>query len=109
MISNKILQIQDGLIIITPDIFPLPSLLNTDDIVLSVAEYGAKLTIIDREFAIPSTVLTHLEEIEVANIYFYASPPYELVAEFVGCLNLNRDEILKVKGAYEFTVYRSLP
>ena len=109
MISNKILQIEDGLIIITPNIFSLPSALNTDDIDLSVTEYGAKLTIIDREFAIPATVLAHLEEIEVANIYFYSGTPYELVAEFIGCLNLNRDAILKVKGAYEFIVYRSLP
>ncbi|MDD2273758.1 MAG: hypothetical protein PHH29_16050 [Desulfuromonadaceae bacterium] len=105
MISNKILLIQDGLIIITSELFSLPSLIVNDDIDLSVADYGAKLTVIGRDFAIPCSALTHFEQIYEANIYFYAEQPYELVAEFIGCLNLNRDEILKIKGAYEFSIY----
>lgn len=105
MISNKILLIQDGLIIITTEIFSLHSSTINDDIDLSVTDYGAKLTVMGRDFAIPCAALTHFEQIDEANIYFYAGQPYELVAEFIGCLNLNRDEILKIKGAYEFSVY----
>lgn len=109
MISNKILLIQDGIIILTSDNITIPSASITEDIEFSVTEYGAKLTISGSDFALPLTVLTHLEEVDQANLYFYADQPYETVTEFIGCISVNRDEILKIKGAYEFSVYRSLP
>jgi len=109
MVSNTILLVQDGLIVITSEVISLPSTINDDDIDLAVTEYGALLTVATHEIAIPLVALTHLENAEGVNIYFYEAPPYEAIAEFIGSLSLNRDAILKIKGAFEFSVYRSSP
>lgn len=109
MISNKILLVQDGLIVITSESLTLPTNISDDDIDLTVAEYGAQLSIAGHELALPLVVLSHLEQADGVNIYFYVAPPYEMVADFVGSLSLSRDAILKVKGAFEFSNYRSSP
>lgn len=109
MVSNTILLVQDGLIVITSEVISLPATINDDDIELAVTEYGALLTVTGLEIAIPLVALTHLENAEGVNIYFYEAPPYEVIAEFIGSLILNRDAILKIKGAFEFSVYRSSP
>ncbi|MDD2854667.1 MAG: hypothetical protein HGB32_01170 [Geobacteraceae bacterium] len=109
MVSNTILLVQDGLIVITSEDISLPSTINDDEIELAVTEYGALLTVAGHEIAIPLVALTHLENTEGVNIYFYETPPYEVIAEFIGSLSLNRDAILKIKGAFEFSVYRSSP
>lgn len=109
MVSNTILLVQDGLIVITSEVISLPSTINDDDIELAVAEYGALLTVTGYEIALPLVALTHLENAEGVNIYFYEAPPYEVIAEFIGSLSLNRDAILKIKGAFEFSIYRSSP
>lgn len=109
MVSNTILLVQDGLIVITLEVISLPSTINDEDIELSVTEYGAILTVTGHDIALPLVALTHLENAEGVNIYFYEASPYEMIAKFIGSLSLNRDAILKIKGAIEFSVYRSSP
>ena len=105
----KILLVQDGIIVITPEELSIPGAISDDDIELTVAEYGALLTVTGYEIALPLSVLTHLEQADGVNLYFYAASPYEVVADFVGSLSLNRDTVLKIKGAFEFSGYRSFP
>ena len=98
--GDKILLANDGLIVLMSQ--NLNILDNVSDIELEIAEYGAILTIEGHRFPLPSVILNHLEQSEGSNVYFYESAPYELIAEYRGCITLDRDEILKLKGAYEY-------
>lgn len=100
MMGDKILLANDGLIVIMSQ--NLNILDNVSDIELEIAEYGAILTIEGHRVPLPSDILNHLEQSEGSNVYFYESTPYELIAEYRGCITLDRDEILKLKGAYEY-------
>lgn len=98
---EKILLVSDGIIVIVVaghEEFDLP----VENVDVSVAEYGAEIKISTKTICLPVSVLAHLEGSDGTNIYFYESDPYELVAEYKGSLELNRDEILKVKGAWEY-------
>lgn len=100
MTGYKILLVSDGLIVLVTQ--PLEILENVTDIELEIAEYGAILTVEGHRVDLPGDILTHLEQSEGSNVYFYETSPYELIAEFRGCITLTRDEILKLKGAYEY-------
>lgn len=100
MTGYKILLIGDGLIVLVTQ--PLEISGNASDIELEIAEYGAILTVAGHRVDLPGDILNHLEQSEGSNVYFYEDSPYELIAEFRGCITLERDEILKLKGAYEY-------
>ncbi len=102
--GEKILLVNDGLIVLVSQ--NLNILENISDIKLEIADYGAILTIEGQGHRVPvpfpCDILNHLEQSEGSNVYFYESSPYELIAEYRGCVTLDRDEILKIKGAYEY-------
>ena len=98
--GEKILLANDGLIVLVSH--NLNILDNISDIKLDIAEYGAILTIEGHRVPFPSDILNHLEQSEGTNVYFYESSPYELIAEYRGFITLDRDDILKIKGAYEY-------
>ncbi len=100
MTGYKILLVSDGLIVLVTQPFEIRE--NVSDIELEIAEYGAVLTVEGHRVDLPGDILTHLEQSEGSNVYFYEASPYELIAEFRGCITLARDEILKLKGAYEY-------
>lgn len=100
MTGNKILLVSDGIIVVVTQQFDIQE--NLTDVELEIAEYGAILTVEDHHINLPGDVLNHLEQSEGSNVYFYEASPYELIAEFRGCITLERDEILKLKGAYEY-------
>lgn len=102
MMDKKILLINDGLIALVSEEFRLLEDIGNTEIKLDLAEYGATLILEGIQVFLPSDVLTHLETTDGANIYFYVSSPYELIAEYQGCISLNRDEILKLNGALEY-------
>lgn len=102
MMENKILLINDGLIALVSEEFRLLEDIGNTEIKLDLAEYGATLILEGIQVFLPSDVLTHLEKTDGANIYFYVSSPYELIAEYQGCISLGRDEILKLNGALEY-------
>lgn len=98
---EKILLVSDGIIVI--DVAGEHELdLQIENVGISVAEYGAEIQMRNKTICLPALVLAHLEEAEGTNIYFYESDPYKLIAEYKGCIELNRDEVLKVKGAWEY-------
>jgi len=76
--------------------------LQAEEVRISVTGYGAEIQISGKSIRLPASVLAHLEEVTETNIYFYESEPYHVVAEYKGCVALNRDDILKVKGAWEY-------
>lgn len=99
---EKILFVSDGIIAVMANSDELPEE-SRDDVALAVAEYGAELRIAGMTLYLPVTVLEHLEQAEGTRVYFYESDPYTLVAPYRGCIVLSRDEILKVKGAWEYS------
>lgn len=99
---DKILLVSDGIIVIAADTFTLLDNLDTA-ISLHVQEYGADLRISKFVINLPVTVLEHLEQADGTNVYFYQSTPYAIVAPFVGGIEIRRDELLKIKGAWEYS------
>jgi len=102
MTGKKILLVNDGLIALVTDDFKLRENVGDTGIELAVTEYGATMIVDGHQFSLPADILSHLETSDGANIYFYVSSPYELIAEYQGCIPIDRDEILKLKGAWEY-------
>lgn len=99
---DKILLVSDGIIVIAADTFTLPD--NHDTAIsLHVQEHGADLRIGNCVINLPVVVLEHLEQAEGTNVYFYQSSPYAIIAPFVGGIEISRDELLKIKGAWEYS------
>lgn len=98
---EKILLVSDGIIVL---LLAGDNELNIQagEVRLSVADYGAEMQIDEKSIRLPASVLAHFEETTEANIYFYESEPYRAVADYKGNVALNRDEVLKVKGAWEY-------
>lgn len=69
---------------------------------LDVTEFGAILNLHGILLTLPSTALEHLVIAEGTNIFFYFSEPYVLVSTYLGCVELERDEVVKVKGAWDY-------
>lgn len=99
---DKILLVSDGIIVIAADTFTLPNSHDTA-ISLHVQEHGADLRIASSVINLPAAVLEHLEQAEGTNVYFYQSTPYAIIAPFVGGIEIRRDELLKIKGAWEYS------
>ena len=81
----------------------VPAGIADKNITLVVREHGAELRILNSFVPLPVTVLDHLEQAAETKIYLYESSPYALVAPFRGSYEVNRDELLKVKGAWEYS------
>ena len=99
---EKILFVSDGIIAVTTEGFHVPENVS-DDIFIKVRDFGAEIIISGVTLQFPVTVLEHLEKSVGTNIYFYESTPYALVAAYLGNIVLDRDELLKVKGAWEYS------
>lgn len=99
---EKILFVSDGIIAVMANGDELPED-SRDDVALAVTEFGAELRIARMMLYLPVTVLEHLEQADGTNVYFYESDTYSLVAPYRGRIVLKRDEILKVKGAWEYS------
>ena len=103
---EKILFVSDGIIAIVGNGFEAlddPP----DNVSLEVTEFGAILTIYGLQVTLPVSVLEHLELADGTNIYLYLSEPYSLVVTYWRCVVLERDEVVKVKGAWDYV--SSLP
>lgn len=98
---EKMLFVSDGIIaIMGSGKLPVVSL---DSVIFSFAEYGVELRVSDVRIPLPVEALEHLEQAEGTMVHFYQSDPYSLVADYNGCIEINRDEILKLKGAWEYS------
>ena len=69
---------------------------------LEVTEFGAILNLPGIQLTLPSTALEHLVNADGTSIFFYLSEPYVLVSTYLGCVELERDEVVKVKGAWDY-------
>lgn len=69
---------------------------------LDVTEFGAILNLPGIQLTLPSTALEHLVIADGTTIFFYFSEPYVLVTTYLGCVELERDEVVKVKGAWDY-------
>ena len=99
---EKILFVSDGIIAVTAEGFHVPEKVD-DDIYIKVRDFGAEIIISGVILQFPVTVLEHLEKAVGTNVYFYESTSYALVAAYLGNIVLDRDELLKVKGAWEYS------
>ncbi len=99
---EKILFVSDGIIAVTAEGFHVPENVG-GDIYIKVMDFGAEITISGAILQFPVTVLEHFEKAGGTNIYFYESTPYALVASYLGNIVIDRDELLKVKGAWEYS------
>ncbi|MBI5655528.1 MAG: hypothetical protein HZC44_01375 [Geobacter sp.] len=97
---EKILFVSDGIIAIMGN-GNVPSG-QMDKVVFDLTEYGVELRVSGVQIPIPAEALEHLEQAEGTNVHFYKSDPYALVAPYHSCIEISRDEILKLKGAWEY-------
>lgn len=103
---EKILFVSDGIIAVVGNGLEIPDE-PPDNVALAVTKFGAVLSIYGLQVSLPVSVLEHLEQADGTNIYFYTSEPYTLVATYRGFVVLERDEVVKVKGAWDYV--SSLP
>lgn len=97
---EKILLVSDGIIVLVaqdPEVEQESTSMN-----IKVTEYGAEVWIQNTTICLPAAVLEHLEQAEGTTIFFYESDPYTPLATYRGSVTLDRDEVLKVKGAWEY-------
>lgn len=99
-VIEKILFVADGIIaIMGSGRVPAGPMENVE---FELAEYGVALNISGVQVPIPFEALEHLEQAEGTNVHFYESDPYAVVAPYHGCIEINRDELLKLNGAWEY-------
>jgi hypothetical protein len=102
MLVERLIPVSDGIICLLQDDFRVPDSLSDKDVDVSLKDFGAILTVKGDEVALPSAILEHFENAEGTSIYFYTVSPYELIPEYRGSITLFRDEVLKVKGAWDY-------
>lgn len=98
---EKLLFVSDGIIALVRN-DPGFDDNRTDGAHLDVTEFGAILDLNGKQLTLPSTVLDHLVNADGTTIFFYYSEPYALVSTYLGCVELERDEVVKVKGAWDY-------
>lgn len=97
---EKILFVSDGIIAIMGNgCVPAEPM---EKVEFNLAEYGIALNVSGVQLPIPYEALEHLEQAEGSNVHFYESDPYAVVAPYRGCIEISRDELLKLKGAWEY-------
>jgi len=73
-----------------------------DSVVFEVTGFGANISISGIQVSLPAAALEHLVQAEGTSVFFYKSEPYTLIATYLGCVVLERDEVVKVKGAWDY-------
>ena len=97
---EKMLFVSDGIIAIMGDGYvPAEPMERVD---FNLTDYGVELRVSGVQIPIPAEALEHLERTEGINVHFYESESYALIASYRGCIEISRDEILKLKGAWEY-------
>lgn len=102
MSIERLIPIADGVISLIHNDFSVPEFLNDQDVDIIVKDFGAELSIKGSVFALPGAIFEHFEDADGTSIYFYRVLPYELIPEYRGCITLQRDAVLKVKGAWDY-------
>lgn len=98
---EKLLLVADGIIaLVGNDPGDIDD--RSDGAHLEVTEFGANLNLSCIQLSLPSTALEHLVNADGTTIFFYFSEPYVLVTTYLGCVELERDEVVKVKGAWDY-------
>ena len=100
---EKMIFVSDGVIALVAEGIEVPEKLDEDDFKIVLKEYGAEIFISGFSLKLPIAALDHLQGAEGTSIYFYTSDPFSLIAEYKGNIVLQRDELLKVKGAWEYS------
>ena len=95
--------VSDGVIALVAEGLEVPVGLDQDNTIFALKEYGAEISIGGFSLKLPIAVLNHLEKAEGTFIYFYSSDPFSLIADYKGSIILQRDDILKLKGAWEYS------
>lgn len=100
---EKMIFVSDGVIALVAEGMEVPERFDEDDFRIVLKEYGAEISISGFSLQLPIAALDHLQGAEGTSIYFYTSDPFSLIAEYKGNIILQRDELLKVKGAWEYS------
>jgi len=103
MVQNIVLT-SDGLIVLVANGWTLPEgEILEKDIMMSIKDFGIELEIAGLSLILLDLVLEHLENADATWLYFYGTQTNTQVAEYQGRISLNRDILLKAKGAWEYT------
>ncbi|SNB45440.1 hypothetical protein [Geobacter sp. DSM 9736] len=100
---EKMIFVSDGVIALVAEGEEVPVQIDEGDIVFALKEYGAEISIGEISLKLPIAVLSHLEKAEDTFLYFYSSDPFSIIADYKGSIVLQRDDILKLKGAWEYS------
>ncbi len=103
MVVEKILMVSDGVVTIFTGEPPRVGQIKNDQVSILVADYGVDLDIAGETVPLPGILLDHLLSTEGTNMHFYQVEPYSLVGLYKGAIALSRDELLKAKGAWEYS------
>ena len=98
---EKILLVSDGIIAVVADGYEIPDE-QSGKVALGVTQYGVVLHVSGLEVFFPILVIEHLEQSEGTNVHLYESDPYNIVATYLGSFVLERDAIVKAKGAWDY-------
>lgn len=98
--TEKILMVADGIIVLVSE----EADLGRKDIRFKIADYGVELITDGGVIPLPGDVLDHLSKAEDTLIHVYKGSPYNLIGQYCGHLRIDRDELLKAKGGWEYSL-----
>jgi hypothetical protein len=100
-VIEKILFVSDGIIVLVSSELEITDF-QPDNVVLEVADFGANFSIFGMQLSLPASALEHLVQADRTAVFFYKTEPYTLIATFLTNVVLERDEVVKVKGAWDY-------
>jgi len=98
---EKILFVSDGIIVLVSNQLEIPGS-QPDSVVLEVTDIGANISIFGIQLSLPASALEHLVQADGTSVFFYKTEPYTLIATYITNVVLERDEVVKVKGAWDY-------
>ena len=101
--TEKILMVADGIIVLINE----GNTFSKKNISFAIAEFGVELITDGGVIPLPGDVLEHLSLAENTLIHVYEVSPFSLVGEYCGHISLDRDELLKAKGGWEYSLARA--
>jgi hypothetical protein len=100
-VIEKILFVSDGIIVLVSSEFEISDF-QPDNVVMDVADFGVNISIIGMQLSLPASALEHLVQADGTSVFFYKTEPYILIATYMTSFVLERDEVVKVKGAWDY-------
>lgn len=104
MSAEKILMVADGIIVLVNDTDEWKDIRGLKNVSFTIEDFGVVLKTSggEPEIPLPGIVLDHLVNADDTKIHIYGVEPYSLLGNYLGALPVDRDELLKAKGGWEY-------